>query len=238
MQEMHSGHKLLTLAMVSAGLLAGAVTTLALPVLGQIARQTQVSTTAASWVVTITLLASAVFTPVLGRLGDLRGRRRVMLASLALVLIGSFVAAVTTNFAALLLGRLLQGAAGALFALAIGILHDHLRAKRLLSSVAILSSSLGVGGGAALVFAGVLGNGSDYRPVFWFGVVVAATSLGLVATACRATRRDSDRGGSTSSARHCSQSVWSLCWCRCPRPLVGVCSPCARSLAGPARQSS
>jgi MFS family permease len=172
--------KPLKVAVVIAGLLAGGTPALALPVLGRISQQLHVDASTATWVVTSSLLSSAVLTPVLGRVGDLRGRRRVLLATLLMVMIGSVIAATTTNFAVLLVGRVMQGASGALFPLAISTLHDHLLGKRRASAVAVLSGSLGVGGGGAIVVSGLLGGGADYRPIFWFAVALAGLAIAAV----------------------------------------------------------
>jgi predicted MFS family arabinose efflux permease len=101
--------------------LALGVTTLSLlqslvvPVLGLIAEQLQVSPGAAGWVLTANLLAAAVFTPVLGRLGDLRGERPVILGILIAVAVGTVLALVSTSLPLLLVGRVLRGASYGLF---------------------------------------------------------------------------------------------------------------------------
>jgi MFS family permease len=174
-----AGHSL-TVAVVIAGLLAGGTPALALPVLGRIAEQLEVGSSTATWVVTSSLLSSAVLTPVLGRVGDLRGRRRVLLVTLSMVMIGSVIAATTTDFGILLIGRVLQGASGALFPLGISTLRDHLHGRRRATATAVLSGALGVGGGGAIVVSGVLGGGSDYRPIFWFAVGLAAVAIAAV----------------------------------------------------------
>src|SRR5688500_11210152 len=94
--------------------LALGVTTLSLlqslvvPVLGTIQEQLGVSPGAAGWVLTANLLAAAVFTPVLGRLGDLRGERPVILGILIAVAAGTLLTIVTTSLPLLLAGRILQ----------------------------------------------------------------------------------------------------------------------------------
>src|SRR5690349_7064443 len=55
-------------------LLVSALQTLVVPVIAAIPADLGVSTSSANWVVTANLLAAAVLTPVVGRLGDLYGR--------------------------------------------------------------------------------------------------------------------------------------------------------------------
>lgn len=167
--------------------LALGVTTLSLlqslvvPVLGTIEDQLEVSPGAAGWVLTANLLAAAVLTPALGRLGDLRGERRVILGILVAVALGTLLAIVTTSLPLLLVGRILQGASYGLFPLSISVLRRELPEARLGVAMAIVSSTLAVGGVAGLVATGLLvGDGGDYRRPFWIGLVVTLLSLVLV----------------------------------------------------------
>src|SRR3954463_15559388 len=102
-------------------LLVSALQTLVVPVVADIQADLGVSATSVSWVVTANLLAAAVLTPMLGRLGDLYGRRPVMVGVLAVVLAGSVLAATTSSLALLLVGRVAQAASFGLFPLSIGV---------------------------------------------------------------------------------------------------------------------
>ena len=176
----HIGLLILTLAL--------GVTTLSLlqslvvPVLGLIERQLDVSAGAAGWVLTANLLAAAVLTPVLGRLGDLRGERPVILGILVAVAVGTLIAIVSSSLPPLLVGRVLQGASYGLFPLSISVLRRELPARRLSVAMSIVSSTRAVGGVAGLVATGLLtGDGGDYRRPFWIGLGVTLLSLALAA---------------------------------------------------------
>jgi predicted MFS family arabinose efflux permease len=168
--------------------LAVGVTTLSLlqslvvPVLGTIEDQLEISPGAAGWVLTANLLAAAVLTPVLGRLGDLRGERPVILGILATVAVGTLLAVLTTSLPLLLLGRILQGASYGLFPLSISVLRRELPGAKLSVAMSVVSSTLAVGGVAGLVATGLLvGDGGDYRPPFWIGLGVTLLALVLAA---------------------------------------------------------
>jgi predicted MFS family arabinose efflux permease len=168
--------------------LALGVTTLSLlqslvvPVLGTIQQQLDVSAGAAGWVLTANLLAAAVLTPVLGRLGDLRGERPVILGILVAVAVGTLLAIVTSSLPALLVGRILQGASYGLFPLSISVLRRELPEARLSVAMSVVSSTLAVGGVVGLVATGLLvGDGGDYRRPFWIGLGVTLVSLALAA---------------------------------------------------------
>ena len=159
--------------------------TAVVPVLGIIADQLDASTVAVSWAVTANLLAAAAATPLIGRLADLHSKKRVLLIVLAVVLVGSVLAATTSSLALLIVGRVLQAASFALYPIGISILREELTEDRMVSAMSVLSGTLGFGGGTGLVVVGLLINhGADYHRVFWlttaFTVLVIAIVLLVV----------------------------------------------------------
>jgi MFS family permease len=153
---------------------------LVVPVLGAISGQLEVSAAAAGWVLTANLLAAAVLTPVLGRLGDLRGERPVILGILVAVSLGTALAIVTSSLPLLLVARVLQGSSYGLFPLSMSVLRRELPAERLNVAMSVVSSMLAVGGVVGLVATGlILDDGGDYRRPFWVGLAVALGSLAL-----------------------------------------------------------
>ena len=170
--------------------LAFGVTTLSLlqslvvPVLPTIARELSVSAGAAGWVLTANLLAAAVLTPVLGRLGDTRGERPVMIGILVAVSAGTLIAVLTSSLPLLLVARVLQGSSYGLFPLSISVLRRELPKERLSVAMSIVSSTLAVGGVVGLVATGLLtGEHGDYHRSFWLGLAVSVVALALVAWA-------------------------------------------------------
>src|SRR5690349_12090358 len=89
--------------------------TLVVALLPSFAQLLGISTDDASWLITATLLTSAVATPVVARLADMYGKRLMMLVCIALMATGSLVAALGTgSFPLLIVGRALQGFSSAL----------------------------------------------------------------------------------------------------------------------------
>jgi len=152
------------------------------PVLDVIGGQLSASADVVSWVVTANLLAAAASTPLIGRLADLRDKKQVLLAVLALVLTGSLLASITASVPLLLLARVLQGTAFSLYPIAVSILRDEVPADRLVRSIAVLSAMLGFGGGLGLVVTGLLMiPGASYHRVFW--LCTAFTAVVILAAA-------------------------------------------------------
>ncbi|PRY44458.1 MFS transporter [Umezawaea tangerina] len=131
-----------------------------------------------AWAITATLLAAAVATPTVGRLGDMYGKRRMLLVSLGLLVAGSVLAALSTSLAPLVVARVLQGLASGVIPLGISIMRDELPTERLGSATALMSASLGVGGALGLPVATLVADSFDWHVLFW-----GAAGLGVVATA-------------------------------------------------------
>ncbi|MGI5254846.1 MFS transporter [Actinacidiphila glaucinigra] len=174
-------------------LLVSGLQTLVVPVVGRIEADLHVSPTSAAWVVTANLLAAAVLTPVVGRLGDLRGRRSAMIAVLAVVVAGSVLAATTSSLPLLLVARVLQASSFGLFPLSIGVLREELPPSRLTTAMALVSGMLAVGAGMGLVVTGLLmKGGGDYHALFWLSTALSLVGLAAV---CVLPRRSSATRG-------------------------------------------
>jgi MFS family permease len=152
------------------------------PILGVMSRQLGVSLADISWTVTANLLAAAATTPLLGRLADLHTKKRILLGVLAVVLIGSLLAATTTSFALLIVARVLQGASFSLYPIGVSILREELPPERLMPALAVLSAVLGFGGAMGLVSVGLLMRGdADYHRAFWFvSAFVAVVTIAVM----------------------------------------------------------
>lgn len=159
------------------GLSFAVLQSLVAPALGTIGRDLGVTTSAASWVLTAYLLAAAVLTPVLGRLGDMVGKRRVLIVVLALLLVGTVVAALAPNLGVLVVGRVLQGAAGAVMPLSIGIVRDELPQERVSVTIGLLSAIFGIGAGVGIVAAGPIVQHLSWHWLFWLPAVLVVVAL-------------------------------------------------------------
>jgi MFS family permease len=174
---------LLLIAAAAGSFLLSMIQSVPVPVLPQIAQQLGVDATTVGWVTTATLLAASACTPLLGRLGHVLGIKPVFVAALVVTLIGSVLAATVHNIEWLIVARILQGTSFGLFPLGISLLRHELPAGKLTNGMAVVASTLGVGGGVALVAAGLLTqHDADYRRVFWLCVAVSAIALALSLT--------------------------------------------------------
>jgi MFS family permease len=155
---------------------------LVIPVIPLIASDFGVPADAAAWTNTAWLIAAAVATPLLGRVGDLRGRRATFLAVLAVVTIGDVVASLAPNITVLLGARIMQGVGGALFPLAFGLLRDVMPRERLTGAIGATSALIGIGGAAGSVLAGPLAELLGWHGIFSVPFVAAIAGIVLTLT--------------------------------------------------------
>ncbi|MCF2525762.1 MFS transporter [Yinghuangia soli] len=154
--------------------------TVVTPILPQLQGSLGVSSSAIAWVLTGNLLAAAVATPLIGRLGDLRGKKRYLLISLGAVAAGSVLAAVTTSYPMLVAGRVLQGLGGGVVPLALSVVRDEFPRHRTAGSIAVIGATISVGSTFGSVMTGLIADRWDYHLLFWLSALVSAISIALV----------------------------------------------------------
>jgi MFS family permease len=164
------------------GITVSLMHTLLIPIVADLPALLGASASNTSWVITATLLAGAVSTPVMGRLGDMIGKRRMLLVCLVLQVAGSVVCALSGSLAPMIVGRALQGCAVGVIPLGISIMRDELPAERLGSATALMSSSLGVGGALGQPTAAVVAQHAHWHVLFWMSAGISAMCALLVLT--------------------------------------------------------
>ena len=156
------------------GIVVALSQTLIIPLIPDLPRLLHTSAGNASWAVTATLLTAAVATPVAGRLGDMFGKRRMLLVSMAFLLVGSVVSALATGLALMVVGRGLQGMAMGAIALGISVLRDELPADKVGPGVARMSATMGIGGAVGLPLAAFVADKASWQMLFWLVAALAA----------------------------------------------------------------
>jgi MFS family permease len=171
-------HPTLTLGVLSLSALAYILLqSMVLPALPEIGRALHTSQSTVAWVLTAYLISASVATPVLGRLGDMFGKKRLLLIVLAFLIIGSVLAALTSSVAVMLAARVVQGAGGAIFPLAFSIVRDEFPRERVAGAIGMLSALIGVGAGVAIVVAGPIVDHWGIHWLFWIPAVMTAGAL-------------------------------------------------------------
>ncbi|MDN5892713.1 MAG: MFS transporter [Nocardioides sp.] len=174
---------ILTLSL--AGMLASLQQTLVVPVLAEVPGLFEVSSDTGTWMVTVTLLAAAVGTPIISRMADMYGKRRMILLTMSIMVLGSLLLALGDSFALALTGRAMQGLASALIPVGISIMRDELPPERVGFGVALMSATLGIGASMGMPLSGLLYSHFGWSSLFWVSGAAGAAMLAAVALLVR-----------------------------------------------------
>ncbi|RYH13453.1 MAG: MFS transporter [Alphaproteobacteria bacterium] len=150
------------------------------PVLSTLQLELDTTQNAISWVLIAFLLAGAVGTPILGRVGDMVGKVRTLLIALGAMIIGNIISGLAPNIEVMVLGRAIQGVGMSAFPLSYGIIRDEFPRERLASAVGTMSSVIAVGGGLGAVLAGPIVSNLGWQWLFWLPTVALAVVAILV----------------------------------------------------------
>jgi EmrB/QacA subfamily drug resistance transporter len=173
-------HPNVTLAVLSvAGLAFAVLSSAVVPALPTIQHSLHTSETGVTWVLTGYLLSASVGTAILGRLGDMYGKERLLVWTLAILSVGTLLAAVAHTLPLLIVARVIQGLGGGIFPLAFGIIRDEFPREKVAGSIGLMSAILGIGAGVGIVAGALVVEHLSWNWLFWLPLAVI-----LVATFC------------------------------------------------------
>ncbi len=176
-QKDHTVRPGLILAVLSLGGGAYALLqSLVVPALPVLQKDLHTSTSGVTWVFTAYLLAASVVTPIAGRLGDMFGKKRVLIIALWGLAAGTLLAALVSSLPLMIIARTIQGLGGAIFPLAFGIIRDAFPRERVAGAIALISGILGIGGGLGIILAGPILTHLNYHWLFWIPLAVISVS--------------------------------------------------------------
>jgi MFS family permease len=155
---------------------------LVIPALPALAEHYGASVGAIAWMVTGFVLASIVAIPLVGRLGDVFGKRRMLLASLGAFAIGSLVCALAESSGLAIAGRVIQGLGAAVTPLTYGLARDTVAPEQLPKAIGAVVGGASAGAAIGFLLSGLLVDGFSATAVFWFLLGFAV----LIAIAVRA----------------------------------------------------
>ncbi len=176
MSRTHTHYALTFAVLGTAALAFSLLQSLIIPAIPQLEQTLHTSESGASWLLTAYLLSAAIATPILGRVGDMVGKEKIIVAVLIALSVGSLISALATTLPVMLVGRVIQGAGGAVFPLAFGIIRDEFPAKRVAGAIGVMSAILGAGAGAGIVLAGPILVHLNYHWLFWIPLIMSAAA--------------------------------------------------------------
>ncbi|WP_369135858.1 MFS transporter [Modestobacter sp. I12A-02662] len=170
-------HHDVTFAVLATGVVAfGLLQSLVTPVLPTLQVELHTNQADVTWIMTAYLLSASIFTPIMGRLGDMTGKKRMFVVALVALAVGCLVAALAEDLAVMIVARVVQGVGGGMLPLAFGIIRDELPKHRIAGAIGTISAMIAVGAGAGLVLAGPIVDVLDHTWLFWLPLIVLAVA--------------------------------------------------------------
>jgi EmrB/QacA subfamily drug resistance transporter len=166
-------HHNVTFAVLATGVVAfGLLQSLVTPVLPTLQHELGTTQANVTWVLTAYLLSASICTPILGRLGDMTGKKRMFVVALAALAVGCLLAALAQNLTVMIVARVIQGIGGGMLPLAFGIIRDEFPRAKVPGAIGTISAMIAVGAGAGLVLAGPIVEVLDHTWLFWLPMIV------------------------------------------------------------------
>ena len=179
---------------------------LVVPVLHTIQANLHTSQNTVTWVLTAYLLSASIFTPILGRVGDMVGKKRILVATLFALALGTLLAAIASSIVVMIGARVIQGIGGAVLPLTFGIIRDEFPKERVMNLVGSIAALSAVGAGLGIVLAGPIVNSLGYRWLFWLPLIVI--SIATIGAAIYINESTSKSPGSINWLAAALLSAW------------------------------
>lgn len=133
------------------------------------------------WILTAFMLGSTITMPIYGKLGDLIGRKSLMIAAILLFMAGSVLGALAGDMTTLIAGRVVQGlGGGGLMILSQAIIADVVPARERAKYMGVMGAVFAVSSVAGPLLGGWFTEGIGWRWTFWMNIPLGI--LALVAT--------------------------------------------------------
>jgi MFS family permease len=152
----------------------GLESSMIVPAIPDLAAHYDASLIAVGWLATGFLLAAIVAVPSLSRLGDLYGKRRLLLIALGAFLLGSLICALTTSIELAIVGRAVQGLGAAAGPLTLALARDTVPPAQLPRVVGAVMVGAAVGGGVGFLLGGIVVDLFSPAAIFWLLAAFAA----------------------------------------------------------------
>ena len=193
-----------TLAILSTiGLTVMYIETMVAPALPDFINDFNISYSTAPWILTSYLVVAVVMTPIMGSLSDIYGRKRILLAGLAIYAVGTFAAGFANNIYFMLIARAVQGVGIGIFPVAVAIVRNQSTEKRLAFNQGIITSMFATGAVIGLAAGGTIIHYLGWRATFF---TILPVVIILIALVWRFVHDNGDDSSSKSNHKYDSKS--------------------------------
>jgi MFS family permease len=129
------------------------------------------------WVITIYLLVISIFLPLMGRIGDIKGKRFIHNLGIFMFMIGSLCCALSTNLTSLIAFRVVQGVGSAMYqATNMALIVSLFPADRRGSALGVTSTFVAAGSMVGPSLGGIMLQWFSWHMNFWVLVVISFTT--------------------------------------------------------------
>jgi MFS family permease len=171
-------HYRVTFGVLAIGTLAYVLMqSMVLPALDTIQHDLHTSESAVAWLLSAFLVSSSVATPILGRLGDMFGKEKMLVVTLAVLAVGTALGGAAGSLWLLIVARVVQGVAGAVFPLSFGIIRDEFPKEKVPGGIGLISTLLGIGSGVGIIMGGPVAQHLSYHWLFWIPLFLVVAAL-------------------------------------------------------------
>lgn len=143
------------------------VETMLIPAIPDLINDFNVSYGTSSWILTTYLISGAVATPIVGKLSDVYGKKKVLLLVMLIYAIGVSCAGFASNIYTLLLVRAIQGIGMGMFPIAFGIIRDQFPREKISIGQGIISSMFAAGAAVGLSAGALIVENFGWQATFF-----------------------------------------------------------------------
>lgn len=133
-----------------------------------------------NWAIIVFGIVGAAVSPLIGKLSDIWGKKKMFLLCGVLFLIGTALCAITSNWAVFLIGRALEATAIATTVVSYGLIRDLMPRRLVPIGLGIASTGLGVSALAGPLIGGYITDHYSWRALFWFLFVFTLIMIPLL----------------------------------------------------------
>ena len=153
------------------------VETMLIPAIPDLINDFNVSYGTSSWILTTYLISGAVATPIVGKLSDVYGKKKVLLLVMLIYVIGVSFAGFASNIYTLLLVRAIQGIGMGMFPIAFGIIRDQFPREKISIGQGIISSMFAAGAAVGLSAGALIVENFGWQATFFTIIPIAILLL-------------------------------------------------------------
>ena len=138
------------------------------------------------WLITAYLIASTAVTPLYGKISDIHGRRRTVIAALTIHMAGSLICALAPNLLVLIFGRVVHGlGGGGLTSMGMAVLGDLAAPKDRGRYYSYFSATYTTAGACGPALGGFISDYVHWSAIFWLNIPLGIIALWLTSERLR-----------------------------------------------------